>query len=256
MKHFTHHYLRHPMHKVTIDLIGVGGTGSQVLNNLARMNHALIGLDHPGLHVRTWDPDMVTDSNIGRQLFSPADLHQNKALVLTSRVNRFFGTEWESVPTTFSGKDFSNITISCVDSAAARIEIDAHLKREENRPQPYNEKFYWLDMGNLQKTGQVILGTLQSSSMPSKGTYPSGSYSRTLKTVVQKFPQLKKIKDEDQGPSCSLAEALQKQDLFINSILAQFSCNLLWKLIREGELNYHGCFVNLETLSVNPIKIL
>ena len=69
------------------------------------------------------------------------------------------------------------------------------------------------------------------------------------------MPQLKRIKEEKQGPSCSLAEALEKQDLYINSTLAQFGCNLLWKLIRDSNIRQHGCYVNLETLSVNPIKI-
>ena len=30
-----------------------------------------------------------------------------------------------------------------------------------------------------------------------------------------------RVKEEESGPSCSLAEALEKQDLFINSTLAQ-----------------------------------
>ena len=250
MIHYTDPYLINPQHRITIDLIGLGGTGSQILNNLARMNHALCGLGHPGLQVCAWDPDTVSESNIGRQLFSPADLFQNKAHVLVTRVNRYFGTEWQSIGTKYSPRDFSNITITCVDSAAARISIGEILNKELKSTEPYSEKMYWLDLGNLQKTGQVVLGTLASVKQPKlSGGKPA------LKTVIKLFPQIKKIKEEDQGPSCSLAEALQKQDLFINSILAQFGCNLLWKLIREGSIRYHGCFVNLETLTTNPIKI-
>lgn len=253
--HYTHPYLLAPVHKITVDLVGLGGTGSQVLTNLARMNEALMGLNHPGLHVRAWDPDIVSTSNMGRQLFSPADLNQNKALVLITRVNRFFGYEWEARPQLYTGKDHSNITITCVDTAAARIKIHGNLYftlRAQTANNDVNKPYYWLDIGNLQKTGQCVLGSVIKIQQP-----PSEHHRKfVLPTVVEKFPQLKKIKEENQGPSCSLAEALQKQDLFINSTLAQFGCNLLWKLIREGVIKYHGCYVNLETLSVNPIRIV
>ena len=49
--HFTDHYLLSPHHPVTVFVIGAGGTGSQVVTNLARMNKALQSLGHVGLHV-------------------------------------------------------------------------------------------------------------------------------------------------------------------------------------------------------------
>lgn len=67
---------------------------------------------------------------------------------------------------------------------------------------------------------------------------------------------LKKVKEVDQGPSCSLAEAINKQDLFINSTLAQLGMNILWKLFREFMITSHGLYLNLETMIVNPIKIV
>lgn len=67
--HFTHNYLVNPLHPVTVNLIGGGGTGSQILTSLARLDVTLRSLDHPGLHVTLYDPDTVSQSNIGRQLF-------------------------------------------------------------------------------------------------------------------------------------------------------------------------------------------
>ena len=253
--HFTHHYFLNPPHQITIDLVGMGGTGSQVLIGLARMNQALIGLGHPGLHVRAWDADEVTTANMGRQLFSPADVGINKAIVLITRVNRFFGYDWLAMPEVYRGNLTSNIIITCVDTAKARLTIGKKITNYKKNGEPTNEPYYWLDLGNLQKSGQCVLGTIQSSSLPSRGVQKAGTYTRTLKNVIQLFPQLKRIQEEMQGPSCSLAEALEKQDLFINSTLAQFGCNLLWKLIRDKELKYHGCYVNLESLSVNPLVI-
>lgn len=44
--HFTDRDLLNPTNPVTINLIGAGGTGSQMLTILARMNHALTELKH------------------------------------------------------------------------------------------------------------------------------------------------------------------------------------------------------------------
>ena len=89
--HFSDSYLLDPRHPVTVNVIGAGGTGSQVVTSLARMDTALRKLGHPGLFVRVYDPDTVGESNIGRQLFSEADLGLNKAQCLVTRINRFFG---------------------------------------------------------------------------------------------------------------------------------------------------------------------
>ncbi len=231
MIHYTHPYLLNPVHKVTIDLVGMGGTGSQVLSGLARMNEALMKLGHPGIHVRAWDSDTVTDANMGRQLFCGSDIGHHKSVVLITRVNRFFGTEWEARVEKYSAKQYSNILITCVDTAKARVMFAEKFKAIKHKAEPTDVPYYWLDIGNLKTTGQVVLGTMSKIWQPkTKGV----STRSALPNVVKKFPQLKKLKEVDQGPSCSLAEALEKQDLFINSTLAQFGCNLIWKLFRDG----------------------
>jgi PRTRC genetic system ThiF family protein len=248
--HYTEKYLLNPAHKVTVNLVGLGGTGSQMLTSLARLSETLKALGHPGLHVRAWDPDEVTAANLGRQLFSPADVGQKKVISLISRINRYFGLDWEARPTLFKNQQRANILVTCIDTAAGRIAIAEGLdpkKTGDVTGFPY----YWLDLGNLQKTGQVILGTVGSIGQPKTELTTQAS----LPNVVKKFPQLKKIKEKDQGPSCSLLEAIGKQDLFINSTLAQFGAGLIWKLFREGMIRHHGCFVNLDTYQVSPIPI-
>lgn len=46
------------------------------------------------------------------------------------------------------------------------------------------------------------------------------------------------IEEKDSEPSCSLAEALERQDLYINSILAQVGCDILWRMFKEGRTLY------------------
>ena len=115
--------LNRPRHPVTVNVIGAGGTGSQVITSLARMDLALRRLGHPGLFVRVYDPDRVSESNIGRQLFSEADLGLNKAQCLITRINRFFGNDWTAIPQYYPQKKdnlFANLFITCTDSKNSR----------------------------------------------------------------------------------------------------------------------------------------
>ena len=250
--HFTDNYLLNPQHKITVNLIGLGGTGSQVLNALTSLNEALNAKGHPGLHVYGYDGDIVSAANIGRQKFSPADVGINKAIVLISRVNRYFGYEWEALPIHYRGVKNANITISCVDSAAARLEINDYLKIAHKTSEPTDRAIYWLDFGNLKTTGQVVLGTVTSVKQPEKSKYKCVA---TLPNVVKQFPQMKKIKEVDQGPSCSLAQALGKQDLFMNPSIANLGMNILWNLFNDSLITSYGLYLNLKTMHVNPIKI-
>lgn len=267
-QHYTDSYLLKPEHPVTIQVIGCGGNGSQMLTQLARINEALIRLGHLGLHVTCFDDDIITEANMGRQLFAPAELGMNKAVALITRLNRFFGTSWKAMPIKFSKaveklERRSNITISCVDSISARIEIETCLAEVKTRAgDPYRNQYYWMDLGNTQNTGQFIMGTVGGEISQPIGLVNSIGGDKdhvigrkVLQTIFEKYPQMRKQKGKDTGPSCSLAEALGKQDLFINSTLTQLAAGLLWKLFREGKVNYHGAFLNLETLNVAPIYI-
>lgn len=258
--HFVDNYLVNPQHPVTVNLIGAGGTGSQVLTCLARLDVTLCALGHPGLHVTVYDPDEVTEANIGRQLFGYSDLGLNKAECLVTRVNNFFGNDWKARPNVFpeslkqaTWHEMANITITCTDNVKSRIDLWKLLKAVPGKDyRDYTTPLYWMDFGNTQTTGQVVMGTIPKKiKQPSSGQFTTVS---SLK-VITRYVRYSNVKVEDSGPSCSLAEALTKQDLFINSTLAQLGCNILWKMFRSGMIEHHGLFLNLDTLKVNPIVV-
>lgn len=249
--HYTEKYLLDPTHPITVSLIGAGGTGSQVLTSLGRINHALLALGHPGLYVSAYDNDDVSEANIGRQLFSESDIGLNKANVLITRVNRFFGTDWECIPELYGNgqEEPENIIISCVDSVKSRMQISKAIDGKSGID--YQRRLYWLDFGNGTNFGQVVLGTLAEIQQPKSNKYDVVS---KLKTVTELF-DLSTVNEKDSGPSCSLPEALRKQDLFINSTLSQLGCALLWKLITNGMIDCQGAYLNLDTMNANPIKL-
>jgi PRTRC genetic system ThiF family protein len=95
--HIVDRGILQPYNPVTVNLIGAGGTGGQVLTALARMNQALVALNHPGLMVRVFDDDTVNPANLARQLFTTAELGLPKSVALINRINRFFGTNWKAI---------------------------------------------------------------------------------------------------------------------------------------------------------------
>ena len=176
--HYTDSYLLKPYHPVTIHVAGAGGTGSQVITNLARMSMALQALGHPGLHVTVFDPDTVSQANIGRQLFSETELGLNKAVSLVTRINCFFGYAWTAEPQcfptrNFSGESTANIIITCTDNIRSRLTLWKFLKkvRKENFSD-HSAPIYWMDFGNSQTKGQVIIGTVREKVLqPSSQEY-------------------------------------------------------------------------------------
>lgn len=259
--HFVHKDLLNPTNPLTVNLIGAGGTGSHLLTALARMNHALTMLGHSGLYVQVIDDDRVTEANLGRQLFAESELGQYKAAALVSRINRFFGTNWKAIPERFAldnekqlpdhGK--ANIYLTCVDTAKARFTVARYLRGFKNhRSYDRNKPLYWMDFGNSQHTGQVILSTVGGIEQPESEKFATVA---DLPFVTELYGHLLADKPDDDQPSCSLAEALTKQDLFINGSLADLGASLLWSMLREGVLLNKGFFLNLKDFRTQPLKV-
>jgi len=260
--HIVEKVLLNPYNPIVVNLIGAGGTGSQLLTALGRMNHALIELHHPGLMVRLFDDDKVEPANLGRQLFPSADLGMYKAVSLINRINLFFGTNWKAVTDKYNRQTIladpelkmAEITISCVDTVSARFEIADLLMEFDNRMSyTRNRPLYWMDFGNSKYTGQVVLATLKNITQPESKKFEVVD---SLPLVTEEFGELlRKAETTDNTPSCSLADALGKQDLFINSALANLGASLLWQLFREGMLVNRGFFLNLKDFRTTPIKV-
>lgn len=259
--HFVDNYLISPTNPISVNLIGAGGTGSKVLTALMEMNHSLITLGHAGLQVRLWDDDVITSANLGRQRFAESETGLYKSVALINRCNRFAGTNWKAETAKFEkGKlgrlpDYAQatITITCVDNVQARFGIAEILKEISNRRNHRDEPKYWLDFGNSQHTGQVLLSTIGEINQPQSEKYKTVA---NLPMITDEFGELlKQSEQEDNTPSCSLTEALEKQDLFINSSLTQMGCSLLWGLFRNGMTPYRGFFHNLKDFNTHPIRV-
>ncbi|MGH7468713.1 MAG: PRTRC system ThiF family protein [Longimicrobiales bacterium] len=227
--------------KIRVLVVGCGGTGSAIASGLVYLHHALIARGHPhGLRVTVQDGDVITAANCVRQPFSVSDIGLNKAVLLVTRINAFWGLDWhaEDFHLVANSGIEAHIVIGCVDTRAARRTIE-----QVTRAQEVN---YWLDLGNRADDGQFLLGQ-------PPGTAPD---SRRLRTIAEEWPELLDPKlDDDTLPSCSALEALTRQGPFINQVLANHALALLSRLFLKGETLHRGAFVNLVSGRVAPIFV-
>jgi PRTRC genetic system ThiF family protein len=238
--------------QVRVLVVGCGGTGSAVVGGLPYLHQSLVARGHPGgLHVTVLDGDTISPTNCVRQPFARSEIGLNKAIVLVNRLNLFWGLKWEAVPAhlkpgscisrSYSGDDLrAHIVVGCVDTRTARAAIRDAVSN-------WSTVSYWLDLGNNADSGQFILGEpLNERNRRSR---------LRLRTVGELFPEICDQALDDQEPSCSAAEALERQEPFVNSTLAQHPLALLARLFRYGEINYHGGFANLSSGIVSVVRI-
>jgi PRTRC genetic system ThiF family protein len=189
-------------HRVRVLVVGCGGNGSAIAAGLPYLHQALLAYGHPeGLHVALLDPDAVSPTNCVRQPFSQSEIGLYKSVVLANRLNLFWGLAWEGIPERLDPKrrlDGVDIVIGCVDTRKARAAI-AKCAEE------WSEVDYWLDLGNNADSGQFVLGE------------PLNRRNRRqrlrLRTVSELFPEaIQQELDDDGQPSCSAAEALDRQE--------------------------------------------
>jgi len=74
--------------------------------------------------------------------------------------------------------------------------------------------------------------------------------------VAELYPEiLRRNKKADDQPSCSAAEALTRQEPFINQNLAYQALGMLTQLLRRGSVSYQGGFCNLATGQLVPLPV-
>jgi PRTRC genetic system ThiF family protein len=240
----THHI--HPElleRQVRVLVVGCGGTGSAVVAGLPYLHQSLSARGHPGgLHVTVLDGDTISPTNCVRQPFARSEVGLNKAVVLVNRLNLFWGLKWDAIPAHlkpgnhisrgYSGDDLrAHIVLGCVDTRGARATIHDAVSN-------WSTVSYWLDLGNSADSGQFILGEpLNERNRRSR---------LRLRSAAELYPEIcDQALDNEREPSCSAVEALERQELYVNSTLAQHALALLAQLFRYGEITYHGGFINL-----------
>ena len=107
---------------------------------------------------------------------------------------------------------------------------------------------YWLDLGNNASRGQYVLGQPLNAANRRNST--------RLRTVSELYPEIADAEEgEDPLPSCCAAEALVRQEPFINQVLATSALAMLAQLFRYGKITHHGAFFNAKTGQMSALPV-
>ncbi|WP_288987627.1 PRTRC system ThiF family protein [uncultured Pseudoalteromonas sp.] len=231
---------------ISIVVIGAGGTGSNLLNLLFQQDYLLRSITDGQIYfdVTVFDDDVVSHTNIGRQAFWGCDLGVSKAEILVNRYNVHGNLNWQYYNERVTKDNIqklkhADVVITCVDKAKVRAEIGECFN--SSMSSLYNKDMLWIDAGNNKSAGQVIIGHC----LPQANKLPN---------VYDLYPELSEIVDIEED-SCSHAAALERQTFGINQKVALEATGLLWSLIREGGLDNHGSYIDMEQGTVKPLKI-
>lgn len=218
-----------------IRVFGCGGTGCHVATGLARLEVAITALGGAFPNVTLLDHDLVDLPNVGRQLYSEHDVGTYKSIALAQRINACYGLSWKHSLQDSVG----NLNLICVDSRAARKKIYPKPRTPTKKGKFKQGEYcpYFIDFGNENSTGQVIFG---GGALP----MPHELYPELVDTSIR----------DSKAPSCSLAEALESQELFVNQFVASYGLQILWQIFRRGRINQRGFFINLDGCSI-PIPM-
>jgi PRTRC genetic system ThiF family protein len=225
--------------KENIIIVGCGGTGAFVADGICRL---LIGRQNQLILI---DHDRVEDHNLKRQAFYTEDLGRFKSETLAKRLAANYNREIKYSVYPYSNNSISGLTIGCVDNAAARKSISDAQKYLQG---------WWIDAGNGQHSGQVIIGNSYSAAQLGESFDPA-------KNIVQKLPVptiqqpslLIPVPKTEQQQDCAEAVRDDEQSPVINQAMASLVLHFVHKLI-NGQLSWMGAYLDLEAGTLHTVS--
>lgn len=256
-----------PYHLRKIILVGAGGTGAQIARGLGRILFDMKTRQLSIPQVIIFDPDTVEQRNIGRQLFAPGDIGENKAEVVAHRTNLVFGLNITAAAKHFTVNtlgDFSHniympgsstLLIGAVDNAKARQEI----------AQAINKGGIWIDCGNHEHTGQIVIGnhtaTEPNNYKPHSRQHniagniqPHDAYDKLPAPHIV-FPDLLLPDPEPNPVSCANLLERNQQALFINDWMALAALGYIQKLLMREPIHTWITYVDAQHLNMRSILV-
>jgi PRTRC genetic system ThiF family protein len=241
-----------------IIVAGCGGNGSHVAMGLGRLCYHLRETNGPPVNVVLIDGDHFEPKNVGRQNCRPHDVGKNKAKALAARVNGEYNLRVEAIPEMLTyqllesllrgeedpqwGAVHANVIIvGCVDNPDTRLTL--HRELPADLAAAGWRRWLWLDVGNHEYTGQVILGSAREwgalrgamalsgmcGALPSPGLLLPNLITSPAPKKPPKTQRGKKKAQE--AADCATDAASNRQAFNINAVLGNIALEYLTQMI-------------------------
>jgi len=232
--------------KIKVALVGAGGTGSYLAQELVRLGKALNVLSpETKLEVTIFDDGVVTEANCIRQNFFSTMIGMSKADATVWTTNNLHGMNFIAKSEKATPKSLTafNLIITAVDIPSIRYEIAQYFDKVVDTTSHYSmdRKLLWLDVGNTQASGNIVLGQFGND--------------KELPHICDLYDFSNLSDDAGLEKSCSAIESLQKQNLGVNAFCARIGGQLLTNLFLNGSIAYHGAYFDCNEMTVDPINI-
>jgi len=268
--------------KVVI-VVGCGGTGGYLIPHLARYISLINKLRRGGmgnkkpdsLRLVLVDGDKVEDKNLVRQQFVRADVNKYKAEVMAKRYSNAFGIDIayyngylesnEDINALIytQSTNASPILITCVDNNKTRaLFFKWYMKRPEHL------ETFWLDSGNEQFTGQMVIAykgqsrdtisALEDPDLDSEEVPIPKAF--RLPCFFEQFPsafgEMGLLPTEAENPeNCAMRALANPQSISVNMTAAQVLYNALQVILRHEPLGYHMVYFKANTNRITPVRL-
>ena len=231
-------------HTLRVCLVGVGGTGSALALSLGRLAYHL---KEKGVNVDLTfvDHDVVSESNLGRQIFCPSELNWNKSETIALRLNAAFGLSIRAVPVKFQASFVSDwwgygcsngLLIGAVDNHLARREIAKAVEQ-------HCGSVWWLDCGNAHHNGQVLIGNYGRRVIKDLRVDELGLVNGLPAPHLQAPDLLEPDPDDEVDLSCAELTVREEQSLVINQMVAAVASQYCYEfLVRRRVVAYETAF--------------
>jgi hypothetical protein len=228
----------------SVMVVGCGGTGGFLAEGLCR------------LLPRSWslslvDFDLVEEHNLLRQAFYPGDVGRFKSQVLAERLSRLFNrpvgfitgpfmrSAWAATSTLLGTP---GLVLGCVDNALARTELS----------QAISVNLWWVDAGNDENWGQVLIGNSRADQLPGAFDGPLQTVYKlplpTLQSPQLLLPELAPVGD----PDCAELVIAGIQSATINQIMAATMLEVTRRLI-AGTCPWMSLYLDLDLGVMRPV---
>lgn len=234
-------------------LVGVGGTGSLIVDGLCRLL-----IKKPDIPIFIIDYDRVAKKNLLRQNFYPQDIGKFKSQVIAERYARIYGRKIAYSISPFEPDMIEqywgeNMGAALVSNALIIGCVDSHTGRRAMAQALRHSLSWWLDTGNGYNSGQVLVGNvphadLMKCSFDAQRNLLLRAPAPSLQAPSLLQPPTRVVKRDD----CAEAIEDNRQSQVINQSMAVLILEFVRRIL-AGELTWLGAYMDMDAGTLKPV---